>query len=541
MNRHIKVWHFAMLLVFSIAWSKKSVAQGFDPQEVTIISDYKARIEQADKISYVPRAEQPSMLDSNLSYEIPDKLIKLDYEPAELKPLGTPKEKLKRYPASYIKLGFGNRITPLAEIVYNETSLQNTTVGAYYKHLSSSGKRENQKFSSNTAGAYLTQYFDKFKFGASFDYERDVHHFYGYDPDSFSFDSKDVRQRLRTFQGGLDFGTATVNSTRTEFSQDFNFRHSSTLPGDKEQAYIGTTAVKQRILNYHSVSADFTFNINRLDFVSGTQLNRNVFNFGGEYRFNNDDWDVSAGFEVAFDDTCVFFFPRINFSKRLFEQKLIFYAGWNTQLEVNTLYSLTQQNPYLQTNPEIRNARVEDRMAGFKGSFKTVTYDLRFSNKVIRNMPLYVNDTNDFKRFVTVYDPKLSVFNVHLGFAMDIKKNLTLGLTTDFNVYSPSDSVSVAWHMPTFNMNFYAKYNFKNKVLVRADILAVSGAQAREIDGSVVTLKGTADVSLEAEYIFSKYFSAFVQLNNLGSINYQRYLNYPSFGFIGIIGARFSY
>jgi hypothetical protein len=73
------------------------------------------------------------------------------------------------------------------------------------------------------------------------------------------------------------------------------------------------------------------------------------------------------------------------------------------------------------------------------------------------------------------------------------------------------------------------------------DIISLAGAVARNADGSTQTIKGTADISLEGEYRFSEYLSFFCQLNNLAGIKYERYLNYPSFGFIGIVGARFSY
>jgi outer membrane cobalamin receptor len=54
-------------------------------------------------------------------------------------------------------------------------------------------------------------------------------------------------------------------------------------------------------------------------------------------------------------------------------------------------------------------------------------------------------------------------------------------------------------------------------------------------------LGGGADLSLGAEFRINSHFTAFTDLNNIFGRNYQRWHNYPVYGFNAILGviARF--
>jgi hypothetical protein len=41
--------------------------------------------------------------------------------------------------------------------------------------------------------------------------------------------------------------------------------------------------------------------------------------------------------------------------------------------------------------------------------------------------------------------------------------------------------------------------------------------------------------------VFKKHLSFFTNLNNIAHQKYQRFYRYPSFGFNGVIGAKFSF
>ena len=51
------------------------------------------------------------------------------------------------------------------------------------------------------------------------------------------------------------------------------------------------------------------------------------------------------------------------------------------------------------------------------------------------------------------------------------------------------------------------------------------------IDYDVVKLKSIFDANLNVEYRYTKRLSAFVQFNNIGGINFEKYKDYPTQGF----------
>ena len=58
---------------------------------------------------------------------------------------------------------------------------------------------------------------------------------------------------------------------------------------------------------------------------------------------------------------------------------------------------------------------------------------------------------------------------------------------------------------------------------------------------SIENLKGTADINLNFEYRYTKKIAVFLDLNNLASINYERFQDYPTMGFNLLGGFRFSF
>ncbi|MFN6038885.1 MAG: hypothetical protein ACK452_10500, partial [Bacteroidota bacterium] len=52
-------------------------------------------------------------------------------------------------------------------------------------------------------------------------------------------------------------------------------------------------------------------------------------------------------------------------------------------------------------------------------------------------------------------------------------------------------------------------------------------------------LTGIADINIGAEYRYSKFLSAFINLNNLGNFRYYRWENYPTQRFNFMVGFSF--
>ena len=60
-------------------------------------------------------------------------------------------------------------------------------------------------------------------------------------------------------------------------------------------------------------------------------------------------------------------------------------------------------------------------------------------------------------------------------------------------------------------------------------------------DSDIREIKGTVDINLNATYAFRERFDIFLDINNIAGIQYERYYNYPSYGFNLLGGISFSF
>lgn len=512
--------------------------------DIIIQRDYEARIDDAQRIKVNPAIPDLEFDAPELNYDVPSRLLSLKYPPHPMKPLAMPKVKKETYMASYIKLGFGTQFSPLADIVYNDNNFEKIKFGAFYKHLSAYGNLENQKFRKNAVGAYAKYALNKAETGFNFKFNQNIDHFYGYNNEDFSFDANDVKQRVREIGGDIFINNSTVNEKNIDFSQKIAFSTMQDFFGVSEWFIRYNSNITKVFKNNHFLNVMGEADISNYLPLTRDDLEREIFQIGGDYTFNNDDWKLTAGLVTAFGDVIedqqFNLYPKLYTEKRLYKNYLIFYSGWSRRLHKNSYLEFITQNPYINTDVRMNNSRIEDRMAGFKGSAQNFTYNFRFSNKVVKGMAFFVNDTTDMKRFDVVYDKNTTIINLNLeaGYAWNSKLNSLL--TVDLMLYEPDEQLK-AWHQPMFTTNFATTYLLKEKIQFRGEIYGIAGAYGRNQLGEAELIKGMVDFSIGTEYHFSKYLSFFANLNNLANFKYQHWYNYPTYGFNGMVGAKFSY
>ena len=84
------------------------------------------------------------------------------------------------------------------------------------------------------------------------------------------------------------------------------------------------------------------------------------------------------------------------------------------------------------------------------------------------------------------------------------------------------------------------RFNIKNKLYPHIDIMAFGAQKQKTMDintkiNTSNSIDAFYDISVGLDYRFKNKLSAFVQANNLLNNRYQRWYNYPVYGF-NIIG-----
>ena len=126
-----------------------------------------------------------------------------------------------------------------------------------------------------------------------------------------------------------------------------------------------------------------------------------------------------------------------------------------------------------------------------------------------------------------------------MNFISQDKFTLTAGL--DLNTYAGLKDNSKAWGLYPLKLNGSFRWNAFEQLLIKGDLSAFSGAKALLLNGDEKNMKGGTDLSAGAEFKINKQFSAWLDFNNVLNSKYERWNNYPVYGFqvIGGIIVRF--
>lgn len=547
--KYIALVAFTFTLSASIAQTDSESNLG--SEDIIVIKEYEARIADAQKINTKPTTQEVDVEKQSLRYDVPEKLIELKYPAHTVRPLAMPKVKPNNYLSSYAKLGFGIHLgdnkkvylAPLAEIVYNNNQTENLIFGAHYKHFSGlAGKNSVQKFRNEDAHVYAKYFLNKVVLGADANFTQNEDFYYGLVSDTV--EGNTIRQRVNNFGGNLYFENAKINDLAVDFSQKLGFNYLTDAYQNKEWNLKYDGEVTKTFKNHHNLDVLLGANISNYIPSTKDDLEREVFNVGGAYTFNDDNWKLKAGVNFGIGEVGLGkqfdFYPVLYTEKRLYKHMLIFYSSWRRDLKINSYQSLIAENPYINIDQNLQNSRVEDRIAGFKGTFKNLTYNARFSNKVVKDMALFVNDSLNMNRFDVVYEKVLYVYNINAELGFKWTENFRTQLTFDYRIFEPTFEEK-AWHLPALNTNITASYKLKNQFYFDLEFYALAGAWARNALGEAEKIKGTADINLGFSYKYSKNLSMFIKLNNLAHSKQTRFYNYNDYGFNGMLGAKFEF
>jgi hypothetical protein len=512
-------------------------------EQVEVVKAFNPLIQDANKINFPPEPVEVKEDKVELQYSTPDKLLSLSYPQANLKPLAIAKEKQLEYFQSFARLGFGTQLSPLAEIRIIEGKPNKFLFGGHGRYRSAHGSKiKSQDYTNTFASLFADAYMKNSLLRANASYRQDINFYYGYEVLGLKPDLKQklLKQKFNIADVNLQFLNTKKRKSAFDYNSKVNFNYLVDYFKLSEFYIDGDLWMQKSFKDIHHVSLHFIEDYSMFKDATGSTLNRNIFSVKAKYHFIYKEWNLFGAVNPVWEVGIFHLFPDIGLQRSLWNEYIVLYNGWKMELRKNSYLSLTQMNPWLDqiTTNNLKNGWIEDRFIGLKGTVKKFNYNIRFAQNLYRHMPVFINDydsTTILQQFKVLYDRRVNILNFHSELGIRVNSDLQFTASFDFNNFE-EDRLARIYHQPRFNAKFNTKYNIAEKVLLSLDLVYLDGVYALMPTGIDKKLKGTADISLAATYIFSKRFSFFVNLNNLASMKYQRYYLYPSYGFNGIAG-----
>ena len=525
-------------------------------KEVFVVKPYEPALSDASKIGYMPSVEDMETTIPAFTYKIKPTPIETLFEVIPIRPAKMVSSSLPRIYNTYLKIGLGNYITPLAEFNISNLHSKDYAIGAYLYHKSShSGIRlgNDDKVPSGCAvsnvNLYGKKFFDNMTLTGNITLDHEGFNYYGYNTHLFDLDSLpamdhgDIHQRTILLGAQAGVHSTYTDSSHLNYKLSVRYNYLTDNSDNTENMVFIITSFSQLIRTF---MGGISLNINyfkpdiSMDSVGNTQ-----FYFSPYISKRNEDWKFVVGFDGVIDQEEVsrfYLYPRGLLEFTVIEKIMIPFIGIGGKLETNHYQKIIRENHFITPGLKVKNTHHKlIAFAGIKGSISPeLAFRADVSYSTAENMYFFVNDTTTplQNTFGVNYD-EVDILHYHGELAAEPSSHWNV--IASFNYYSYSMfEEKKPWHKPQFDLTLNAVYNLKEKFLISGELDVIGQRFAKSsvtiIPEGFLKLETVADINLGFEYLFSKLFTVFIDICNITGRSYMLWNQYPSQRFNFLIG-----
>ncbi len=529
---------------FGVSWSQKdSTGKG----AIDITSTFKPVLKQAAKINFNATPPAPDTAKSKLKYDIPDQNLLFAYQPGSLKPLALSMDTAGKFDNnSYVKIGFGSLRTPYAQAGISFGDGKTAGLNIYAKHVASESKREFQKFSNTDVK--LSGFFtsgNNLEWNASIAMLQDKTYKYGFLPATLSFPTDSLKQNFQTVAGRLALHNINKTAFGLTYSPEVKIDVFSDNLKNTESNTVLSLPLQKTVGKVFAVNLGITFDLTRLSPKGKTAaLDNTMYYLSPSLYFKTPKINGQVGIRPSWDNGKFKMFPNVLADILTPDKRFTFQLGWTGYVRKTTYQYLASQNPWLWLPSTLKNTWVEERFAGFKGSVGShFSYSAKVAYNKLSNQPLFINDTTSGyggKSFRVVNEPEMKVVNFggQLGYAIHEKFSIITDLA--FNQYTLKANAE-PWGFSSLEFNTAMRLQIIKDLWLKGDLFAWNGRHYMKKDGSPGKLPGATDLNAGLEFKITKSLNLWTQFNNIFNKEYQRWNQYPVYGFNFVGGIVFSF
>ena len=503
-------------------------------QTIQITSSYKPSLRNTVKINLYASPISSDTSHPKLAYNIPPENLFFSYQPVSLKPLSLQADtSLKLGNRNELKLGYGNLSTPYISGGFSFGDGKHNLGNIYGNYISSRGKIQNQDFSEINLKGTGSLFSAKHETYAAVAFAQHEHYLYGYDHSLDSFAKADIRRSYQDFSAKVGFRNIANNELGFNYDPHLEVHEFSRENKASETTLILNLPVEKRFSDAVSVKVAALGNFDKYQLKgSTTSVSNNLFQLAPELVYYSDRFTFHGGVTPSWNNNDLAVLPNIYGEAQLQEKVLMIQAGWVGRFIPNSFRTLSGENPYMQDPISFNNTKEIQYYGGIKATVgKHFSFNAKAAFISYTNMPLFVNDTLSGKSFVLVNESKLSNLQIHGDMNFISQDKFTLTGALDLNSYTGLHDNAKAWGLFPLKLTGSLRWNAFEQVLFKADVIAFSGAKALLKNNIEKNMKGGTDLSAGAEFKLNKQFSVWLDFDNLLNSNYERWNQYPVYGF----------
>jgi len=227
--------------------------------------------------------------------------------------------------------------------------------------------------------------------------------YYGYNPDDTSFKSEDVRQIFNNYGGSIGFHNIGDNPLNMDFGLQLGVDGIRDINKNKEIHPFLTGWGEKKLENKSIAGAEVSYEY--FSYSGVTEHDNSLIGVKPYYKMITDQWSLNAGIETKVDKASnAYVLPDAVFSYDLIGDKFVFVAGWEGHLQVNSFANIVEENPFVKDTLVFKNTSINEIHAGLRGAtYGNFSFMVKGYQKLAKDMPFYVTDSVDTKRFDIIY------------------------------------------------------------------------------------------------------------------------------------------
>ncbi|RQO65457.1 hypothetical protein DBR40_23825 [Pedobacter sp. KBW01] len=548
-------------LMTAQAQDKKPEEKTAVNEEIEVVRPYKPILAEAVKLRRSPNLDDVKTYKAKLNYSITDRKLELNSDIQKLQAQALAEEKASILVNNYVKGAFGSLATLLGEAYFNTGKDEGLQLGGYFRHFSQEGKLNKQNSSSQQLSVFGRSILDENTFSGKLNFERNGTYFYGIDDARPTLNPNPEKQALTFVE--LE-GEMVKNFTEDQDAFSYALKANGYIWGDKFSAkenYFSLNGyLNKRISSFNLGLAASTEFGNTKDAL--TSVGNNLLRLNPYIRLQVNGAKITAGINFvqefgAFSSSRIF--PAVTADFTLIPDYLQVFGEVKGDVNRNSLKGLTDENPWLNSNINIRNT-VEKLSfsAGIKGTGGPgFGYKARIYVKQFDDMPLFVNNYTDFNKFDVIYDfGKTKLTGLEGEISVQVSDALKWTGKLNIDDWKPAQE-TYSWFKPGLKVSSNFVYTYNKKLSFNAAVVIQDDVKAKlyianpvnpqqyvvpntSIE-SIETIKGFVDLGIGADYRINNKFSVFAKANNILNKNYNRYLFYQVNGFNIFGGLTYSF
>jgi hypothetical protein len=535
-------YYFLFIGILLVGYSAS--AQDTTGKKVRITSTFKPVLKEAAKINFNAAPPTTDTSRPRLQYNIPNQNLNFAFQPGTLKPLALMIDTGGRWDNdNYIKVGFGNFATPYAKVGLSVGDGKTAGINVYGSHVSSKGKLKYQEFGQTKVdlNAFL-QSGNNLEWDARFGGSMDKYNKYGFEPKTLVFPEDSITMKYQTWGGRLSFHNLSRGELGLSYAPELKIDvFSDQLNTTESNTYINLP-IRKDIGKTFAADLAITGNLTSYKPHQKTAIANNYFALAPSFIWKTSSVYLQAGIKPSFDDSGSRIFPNVIAEFSSTDKRFSFQLGWTGYLRNSGYQYLAGMNPYIWAPNNIYTTRIEERYAGFKGSAGDhFTYSAKAGYNSWVNQPLFTNDSSaGGKSFLVINEPQVKVVNFSGEIGYTIGEKFSLISNLQFNQYNPLVNEK-AWGLLPLEFKTNMRLQVLKDLYVTGDLYAFDGPWYKSKSDGKGHLPGAMDLSAGLEFKIVDNIKFWAQFNNIFNKTYQRWNQYPVYGFNMLGGVVFSF